>query len=75
MRLDPRQEFHRVVVSAGGRQGSLTATTTGGQRSSRVASLCGANGLVHLPSVTKDGPTHIRKGETAQAVIIGEIRG
>lgn len=75
MRLDPREEFHRVVVSAGHRPGSLTAMTTGGQRSSRVASLCGANGLVHLPSLKKDGVTHIKKGEIVQAVMIGEIRG
>lgn len=75
MRLDPREEFHRVIVSAGHRPGSLTAMTTGGQRSSRVASLCGANGLVHLPSLKKDGVSHIKKGEIVQAVMIGEIRG
>lgn len=75
MRLDPREEFHRVVVSASQRQGSLIAITTGGQRSSRVASLCGANGLVHLPSLKNDGVTQIKRGEIAQAVMIGEIKG
>jgi gephyrin len=75
MRLDPREEFHRVVVSASSQTpGILVATTTGGQRSSRVASLCGANGLVHLPSLQKGGTDRIKKGELAQAVLIGEIR-
>lgn len=74
MKLDPREEFHRVVVSASkGTPGVLVATTTGGQRSSRVASLCGANGLVHLPALQKDGRDRVRKGELVQAVLIGEI--
>ncbi|KAJ9123963.1 hypothetical protein QFC22_000754 [Naganishia vaughanmartiniae] len=75
MKLDPREEFHRVVVSASSQTpGMLVATTTGGQRSSRVASLCGANGLVHLPSQQKGGVDRIKKGQLAQAVLIGEIR-
>lgn len=76
MRLDPREEFHRVIISPSSqRQGVLVATTTGGQRSSRVASLCGANGLVHLPPLKDDGISKIGKGEVVQAVVIGEIRG
>ncbi|KAJ9093795.1 hypothetical protein QFC19_008172 [Naganishia cerealis] len=75
MKLDPREEFHRVIVSPSKEQpGVLLAMTTGGQRSSRVASLCGANGLVHLPSLQKGGADRIKKGEIAQAVLIGEIR-
>ncbi|KAF8546428.1 hypothetical protein OG21DRAFT_1479679 [Imleria badia] len=47
MRLDPRVEFHRVVVKA--TPEGLKPYSTGGQRSSQVASLSGANALVQLP--------------------------
>jgi gephyrin len=72
MRLDPRTEFHRVVIRAG--KDWMTATSTGGQRSSRVASLSGANGLVVLPPRTENGPQKLEKGEFAEAVMIGEIQ-
>ncbi|KIK96138.1 hypothetical protein PAXRUDRAFT_32580 [Paxillus rubicundulus Ve08.2h10] len=45
-------QFHRVIVKA--TSNGLHAFSTGGQRSSRVASLSGANGLVQLP--------HLRRG-------------
>lgn len=72
MKLDPRTEFHRVVIRAS--KEGLTATSTGGQRSSRVASLSGANGLVVLPPRTEDGPQSLQAGDFAEAVIIGEIQ-
>lgn len=72
MRLDPRVEFHRVIVKAG--EEGLRATSTGGQRSSRVASLSGANGLVQLPTKKEDGPDRLDAGSYADAVIIGELR-
>jgi gephyrin len=72
MKLDPRTEFHRVVIRAG--KEGLTATSTGGQRSSRVASLSSANGLVVLPRRTEKGPQKLEKGEIAEAVVIGEIQ-
>lgn len=76
MRLDAREEFHRVVISpARDRSGVLVATSTGGQQSSRVASLCGANGLVHLPLSEAGGKSKVHKGDIVNAVIIGEIRG
>jgi len=71
MRLDPRTEFHRVVIRVG--KEGLTATSTGGQRSSRVASLSGANGLVVLPHRTENGPQRLDEGKFADAVVIGEI--
>jgi len=71
MRLDPRTEFHRVVIQAG--KEWLTATSTGGQRSSRVASLSGANGLVVLPPRAENGPQKLEEGEFAEAVVMGEI--
>jgi len=72
MRLDPRTEFHRVVIRAG--KEGLTATSTGGQRSSRVSSLSGANGLVVLPRRSANGSQKLEKGEFAEAVVIGEIQ-
>ncbi|KAH7912952.1 MoaB/Mog domain-containing protein [Hygrophoropsis aurantiaca] len=71
MRLDPRTEFHRVIVRTS--DNGLRAITTGGQRSSRVASLSGANGLVVLPARTENGPEKLEVGEYAEAVIIGEL--
>ena len=52
----------------------MTATSTGGQRSSRVASLNGANGLVVLPPRVENGPQRLEEGELAEAVVIGEIK-
>lgn len=87
MPLDPRVEFHRVVIKSSikasseltAESGSMTlkAYSTGGQRSSRVASLAEANGLVVLPilSSTEHGTQKVslEPGEFAQAVILGEI--
>lgn len=52
----------------------LKAYSTGGQRSSRVASLAGANGLVQLPPRVEDGPAALLAGEVADAVLIGELQ-
>ncbi|KAL5527469.1 hypothetical protein ACEPAG_6260 [Sanghuangporus baumii] len=70
MRLDSRTEFHRVVISAG--SNGLEARSTGGQRSSRVASLSGANGLVILPQKKEGGPVELKAGEIVEAILIGE---
>jgi gephyrin len=56
----------------------LKAYSTGGQRSSRAASLCEANGLVVLPPLAPAVAGQMRKvrlevGEFAEAVVIGEI--
>lgn len=73
MRLDLRVEFHRVVVKA--TPDGLKAYSTGGQRSSRVASLCGANALVQLPPCPQSGgPLQLQAGEWVDTVIIGEIQ-
>ena len=72
MRLDPRVEFHRVVVKA--TPEGLKAHSTGGQRSSRVASLSGANALVQLPILQDGGPSRLQAGEWVDTVIIGEIQ-
>ena len=72
MPLDPRVEFHRVTVVAGSE--GLKAYSTGGQRSSRVASLAGANALVILPATADDGPRELRSGEMVDAILIGELQ-
>jgi gephyrin len=88
MPLDPRVEFHRVIIKSsivpvsGSDSMLLKAYTTGGQRSSRAASSCEANGLVVLPSLpsvsdaetaSTTRKTRLEKGEFGQAVLIGEI--
>ncbi|KAI6135212.1 MoaB/Mog domain-containing protein [Pisolithus croceorrhizus] len=63
MLLDSRVEFHRVIVRS--TPDGLLATTTGSQRSSRMTSLCGANGLVQLPPLAVGGPSKLEAGEFA----------
>ena len=72
MRLDFRPEYHRVVIVS--EHEGLKAYSTGGQRSSRVSSLSGANGLIALPPKKDDGPVMLHAGETAEAVLIGELQ-
>ncbi|CCM01747.1 uncharacterized protein FIBRA_03813 [Fibroporia radiculosa] len=72
MRLDSRPEYHRVVIKAS--PSGLYAYSTGGQRSSRVASLSGANGLVALPAKEADDPEQLQAGDIAEAVVIGELQ-
>lgn len=72
MPLDPRMEFHRVVLRA--EKDGLKAHSTGGQRSSRVASLSGANGFVVLPPVGDSGVLRFEVGTKVDVVVIGEIQ-
>ncbi|KAI0797106.1 MoaB/Mog domain-containing protein [Abortiporus biennis] len=72
MRLDPRPEYHRVTIVS--EHDGLKAYSTGGQRSSRVASLSGANGLVALPALKEGGPDRLHVDEVAEAVVIGELQ-
>ncbi|ESK81646.1 molybdenum cofactor biosynthesis protein [Moniliophthora roreri MCA 2997] len=72
MRLDTRTEFHRVIIRSD--EDGLKAFSTGGQRSSRVASLSGANGLVVLPQRQSGLPEMLEKGAKANAIVIGEIQ-
>ncbi|KAK3901607.1 Gephyrin [Staphylotrichum tortipilum] len=64
-----RPEYHRAIVSVG-RDGVLAATSTGGQRSSKVGSMKGANALLCMPS----GPEPLRKGATVDALLMGSLR-
>lgn len=65
-----RTEYHRVVVSVG-RDGYLWAKSTGGQRSSKVGSLKGANALLVLPE--KEGK--LGYGERCEALLLGPLGG
>ncbi|PTB63992.1 hypothetical protein BBK36DRAFT_1207329 [Trichoderma citrinoviride] len=67
--LDPRPEFHRVVASIG-QDGRLTASSTGGQRSSKVGSLRSANALLCLPG----GSGKLEKGSRVDALLMSSIR-
>ncbi|KAJ7639510.1 MoeA, N-terminal and linker domain-containing protein [Roridomyces roridus] len=71
MALDPRTEFHRVIIRADSE--GLRAFSTGGQRSSRVASLSGANGFVVLPMKTSER-SRLDAGTSVSAVLIGAIQ-
>ncbi|CAG9939079.1 unnamed protein product [Clonostachys rosea f. rosea IK726] len=67
--LDSRPEYHRAIVTVGG-NGLLSASSTGGQRSSKVGSLKSANALVCLPG----GKGKLEKGATVDALIMNSIR-
>lgn len=64
-----RLEYHRAIVSVN-RDGVLTAVSTGGQRSSMVGSMKGANALLALPS----GSEPLRKGAKVEALLMGGLR-
>lgn len=64
-----RPEYHRAVVVVA-KDGTLSATSTGGQRSSKVGSMKGANALLCLPS----GQEPLRKGSKVEALLMGDIR-
>ncbi|KAF4425681.1 Gephyrin [Colletotrichum fructicola] len=63
-----RAEYHRAVVTVG-KDGLLSASSTGGQRSSKVGSLRSANALLALPKGTE-----LKKGTKVGALLMGEIR-
>lgn len=70
VKMDPqRAEYHRAIVTAKA-DGSLHATSTGGQRSSRIGSFKGANALLCLP--TRQGT--LSKGEKVEALLMGSLR-
>jgi len=64
-----REEYHRVVVGVKQGQEGLWASSTGGQRSSRIGSFKGANALVKLPA----GGGTLEKGSTVEALLMGQI--
>lgn len=71
VKLDPRPEYHRVLVTVSP-EGVLEARSTGGQRSSRVGSLQGCNAFLCLPAKTTD-LTELASGALVQAMMIGPL--
>ena len=68
-RLDPqRAEYHRAIVTLA-KDGLLYASSTGGQRSSRVGSLKSANALLCLPA----GKETLTKGTQVEALLMEKI--
>ncbi|KAF2458855.1 gephyrin [Lineolata rhizophorae] len=71
VRMDAqRPEYHRALVIAK-KDGLLHASSTGGQRSSRIGSFKGANALLHLPA----GKGTIQKGQQIEALMMGKLLG
>ncbi|EKD20049.1 uncharacterized protein L3040_002272 [Drepanopeziza brunnea f. sp. 'multigermtubi'] len=69
-RLDPqRSEYHRVIVVLG-KDGLMHASSTGGQRSSRVGSLKSANALLCLPA----GKETLSQGTKIEALLMGKLK-
>lgn len=66
-----RTDYHRATVTASRADGRLYASSTGGQRSSRVGSLARANALV----VLRPGSGRLEKGEMVQALMLGGVFG
>ncbi|KAK8090576.1 Molybdenum cofactor synthesis domain-containing protein [Apiospora phragmitis] len=65
--LDKRRpEYHRAVVTVG-QEGTLLASSMGGQRSSKVGSLRGANALLCLPA----GEAPKKKGREGTSALDG----
>ena len=65
-----RAEYHRVVLRAG-EDGRMWAYSTGGQRSSKVGSMRGAQGLLCLPA----REAVIGRGEMIDALVMGGLSG
>lgn len=64
-----RPEYHRAIVTVD-KDGVLSATSTGGQRSSRVGSLKGANALLCMPK----GAEPLQKGTKVDALLMSNVR-
>jgi gephyrin len=71
IRMDKgRPEYHRALIIAK-EDGLLHASSTGGQRSSRIGSFKGANALLCMPQ----GEGSLRKGAKVDALLMGKPGG
>lgn len=69
IRMDAqRPEYHRALVVAK-EDGMLYASSTGGQRSSRIGSFKGANALLCMPA----GKGEMKKGDKVDALLMGKL--
>ncbi len=72
VRLDPRPEYHRCVLSWEGDDPIPTAESTGSQMSSRLLSMRAANALLVLPART-DELQSMDAGQVVQAMVFGRL--
>ncbi|CAG8637572.1 4607_t:CDS:2, partial [Acaulospora colombiana] len=70
--LDPRPEYHRVVISFDRTSGKLLANSTGHQISSRILSVRSCNALLVLPGRT-DELSKLTAGTIVDAILIGQL--
>jgi gephyrin len=69
IRMDAqRPEYHRALVVTK-EDGLLYASSTGGQRSSRIGSFKGANALLCMPA----GKGEMKKGDKVDALLMGKL--
>ncbi|XP_045171421.2 gephyrin-like isoform X1 [Mercenaria mercenaria] len=72
IRLDPRPEYHRVVLTWDPDSPVPVARSTGNQISSRLLSVNTANALLLLPPRSPEKP-EVKKDETVDAMIIARL--
>ncbi|KAL4238950.1 hypothetical protein ACF0H5_003654 [Mactra antiquata] len=72
VKLDPRPEYHRVVLTWSSDSEIPVAHSTGNQISSRLLSVNTANALLMLPPRSAD-KTEIKKDEVVDAMIIARL--
>ncbi|KAG8232680.1 hypothetical protein J437_LFUL009927 [Ladona fulva] len=72
IKLDPRPEFHRVLLSWKPGISIPIARSTGNQISSRMLSLASANGLLILPPRTEE-KTYLPAGSEVDAMVVGQL--
>ncbi|XP_064599685.1 LOW QUALITY PROTEIN: uncharacterized protein LOC135466213 [Liolophura sinensis] len=70
--LDPRPEYHRAVITWHPGDPIPSATSTGNQLSSRLLSMCSANGLLVLPPRSEEKQI-MKEGELTDAMIINRL--
>ena len=72
VRLDPRPEYQRVILSWHPGQSAARVENTGNQISSRLQSLRAANGLLMLPPKSED-KKELTAGAEVDALVIGPL--
>ncbi|KAF7704126.1 gephyrin-like isoform X5 [Silurus meridionalis] len=72
VKLDPRPEYHRCVLTWHHQEPLPWAQSTGNQMSSRLMSMRSANGLLMLPPKTEQY-VELHKGEVVDVMVIGRL--
>jgi len=72
IKLDPRPEYHRAVITFNHTTSKFIAVSTGRQQSSRMLSMRSCNALLKLPDSTSE-LTELPKGTLVDALVIGQL--